>query len=168
MAYEFKTLGSVEALTEVPENAHALVEVDGAIKRVPGGALGGSAGGGDAWDFMIVDDSTSLGGGIEQADASSFSFAKGDAESLWTMLKSGQAPKVCFYTLYTPSYGDPMFACSIPTRIVTGTGSECRFVKFDFIEYSDNGYITSVTIPLYIYSDNINFEKRINIGGEPN
>lgn len=45
MAYEFKTLGSVEALTEIPENANALVEVDGAIKRVPGGALGGSGGG---------------------------------------------------------------------------------------------------------------------------
>lgn len=44
MAYEFKTLGSVEALTEIPENANALVEVDGAIKRVPGGALGGSGG----------------------------------------------------------------------------------------------------------------------------
>ena len=47
MAYEFKTLGSVEALTAVPENANALVEVDGAIKRVPGGALGGSSGGGE-------------------------------------------------------------------------------------------------------------------------
>ena len=45
MAYEFKTLGSVEALTEIPEIANALVEVDGAIKRVPGGALGGSGGG---------------------------------------------------------------------------------------------------------------------------
>ena len=42
MSYEFKTLGSVEALTEVPKNANALVEVDGAIKRVPGGALGGN------------------------------------------------------------------------------------------------------------------------------
>lgn len=41
MSYEFKTLGSVEALTEVPKNANALVEIDGAIKRVPGGALGG-------------------------------------------------------------------------------------------------------------------------------
>lgn len=168
MALEFKTLGSVEALTEVPENAHALVEVDGAIKRVPGGALGGSAGGSGDWDFMIVDESTSLGDGIEQADASSLSFAKGDAESLWTMLKSGQAPKVCFYALYTPSYGDPMFACSIPTRIVTGFGSGCRFVKFDFIEYSEYGHIASVTIGLYIYSDSINFQKRINIGGEPN
>lgn len=51
MAYEFKTLGSVEALTEVPENANALVEVDGAIKRVPGSALGGGE-----YDLVITDD----------------------------------------------------------------------------------------------------------------
>lgn len=44
MAYEFKKLGEVEALDEVPENANALVEVDGAIKRVPGSGLGGAAG----------------------------------------------------------------------------------------------------------------------------
>lgn len=41
MAYEFKKLGDVEALDEVPENANALIEVDGAIKRVPGSNLGG-------------------------------------------------------------------------------------------------------------------------------
>lgn len=44
MAYEFKRLGEVEALSEVPENANALIEVDGTIKRVPGGVLGGEAG----------------------------------------------------------------------------------------------------------------------------
>lgn len=53
MAYEFKTLGSVEALTKVPENANALVEVDGEIKRVPGGALGGN----NEYDLVITDDS---------------------------------------------------------------------------------------------------------------
>jgi hypothetical protein len=44
MAYEFKRLGEVEALVEVPEGANALIEVDGDIKRVPGGVLGGEAG----------------------------------------------------------------------------------------------------------------------------
>lgn len=52
MSYEFKTLGSVEALTEVPENANVLVEVDGAIKRAPGGALGGDGG---KYDLVITD-----------------------------------------------------------------------------------------------------------------
>lgn len=44
MAYEFKRLGEVEVLNEVPENATVLAEVDGSIKRVPGGGLGGGAG----------------------------------------------------------------------------------------------------------------------------
>jgi hypothetical protein len=43
MSYEFIDLGAVEALTEIPKNANALVEIDGDIKRVPGGALGGSS-----------------------------------------------------------------------------------------------------------------------------
>lgn len=41
MSYEFTKLGAVEALTEMPESANALVEVDGAIKRVPASAGGG-------------------------------------------------------------------------------------------------------------------------------
>lgn len=42
MAYEFKRLADVEALSEVPENATVLAEVNGSIKRVPGNGLGGS------------------------------------------------------------------------------------------------------------------------------
>lgn len=42
--YEFTKLSEVEALEEVPENANALIEVDGAIKRVPGSGLGGDKG----------------------------------------------------------------------------------------------------------------------------
>lgn len=41
MNYEFKKLGEVETLNEVPENATVLAEVDGAIKRIPGNGLGG-------------------------------------------------------------------------------------------------------------------------------
>lgn len=44
MAYEFKRLSDVETLTEVPENANALIEVDGMIKKVPGSGLGGATG----------------------------------------------------------------------------------------------------------------------------
>ena len=41
MAYEFMSLAEVEALSEVPENATVLAEVDGSIKRIPGNGLGG-------------------------------------------------------------------------------------------------------------------------------
>lgn len=44
MAYEFKKLGEVEALEEVPDGANALIEVNGDIKRVPGSNLGGGGG----------------------------------------------------------------------------------------------------------------------------
>ena len=42
MAYEFKKLSEVEVLSEVPEGASVLAEVNGDIKRVPGSGLGGS------------------------------------------------------------------------------------------------------------------------------
>lgn len=44
MAYEFKKLSEVDALTEVPEGANALIEINGDIKRVPGSGLGGATG----------------------------------------------------------------------------------------------------------------------------
>lgn len=39
--YNFRKLSEVEQLETVPENANAIVEVDGEIKRVAGGGLGG-------------------------------------------------------------------------------------------------------------------------------
>lgn len=42
--YDFRKLGDVEALESVPENANALVEIGGDIKRVPGSNLGGGGG----------------------------------------------------------------------------------------------------------------------------
>lgn len=41
MALEFTKIGDVELLDSVPDTANAVVEVDGAIKRVPGSNLGG-------------------------------------------------------------------------------------------------------------------------------
>lgn len=45
MSYEFKRLSEVEALTEVPDGAKVIAEVNGQIRRVPGSGLGGSGGG---------------------------------------------------------------------------------------------------------------------------
>lgn len=44
MAFEFKRLADVETLSEVPENATVLSEVNGAIKRIPSVGLGGGSG----------------------------------------------------------------------------------------------------------------------------
>lgn len=44
MAYEFKKIADTEVLTEVPETATVMVEVDGEIKRASGSQLGGGGG----------------------------------------------------------------------------------------------------------------------------
>lgn len=44
MSYEFKKLSEVEALTEVPDGAKVIAEVNGQIRRVPSSGLGGSGG----------------------------------------------------------------------------------------------------------------------------
>lgn len=113
MAYEFKTLGSVEALTEVPENAHALVEVDGAIKRVPGGALGGN---GDAWDIIITQTPVGDDGILV------YSFAKGDHNLLFNMLVEGQVPRLCIF-VNEGNAEHPNVVVEIPSSIYLYEGS---------------------------------------------
>lgn len=44
MSYEFKKLSEVEALTEVPEGAKVIAEVNGEIRRVPAATEGGGTG----------------------------------------------------------------------------------------------------------------------------
>lgn len=56
MAYDFKKLADVEALTEVPEGATVLAEVGGQVKRIPGEGLGG---GGFTVVFTITEDEDS-------------------------------------------------------------------------------------------------------------
>lgn len=59
MAYEFQKLSEVEALSEVPEGARVLVEVNGDIKRVPGAGLGGNGGKTLIIDFIAPKDDSS-------------------------------------------------------------------------------------------------------------
>jgi hypothetical protein len=89
MSYEFKTLGSVEALTEVPENANALVEVDGAIKRVPGGALGGNE-----YDLVITDESVN---GIITINSGSY-------QNVFNKISAKELPRIL--VKYAHDYGD--------------------------------------------------------------
>ena len=59
MSYNFKNLADIELLTEVPETANKIIEVDGSIKRVPNKEVSG----GDsmiktAWIRQIEDHSS--------------------------------------------------------------------------------------------------------------
>ena len=134
MSYEFKTLGSVEALTEVPENANALVEVDGAIKRVPG----------DAWDFMIRASNPDY-----YNSGTTFTWAKGDSASLNNALLTGKCPRVCvFYT--NESLDMPIALCDtcfgIRLSYGSGTMTELRTYSDQFYYFGDSNTI-SIVIP---------------------
>ena len=167
MAYEFKTLGSVEALTEIPENANALVEVDGAIKRVPGGALGGSAGGSGDWDAVIVDNSGALYyNGLSSIDVSSLQFAKGSLNDLYNMMMNGQSPKVCLYGLVNLSYGGTQYVQIVPTSIATSYYSGGQLIHFVFIEYM-NGALTYANLQANVTNNAfVNIDYSTLIGGE--
>ena len=145
MSYEFKTLGSVEALNEVPTGANALVEVDGAIKRVPGDALGGNKeGNGEAWDFMIRASNPDY-----YNSGTTFTWAKGDSASLNNALLTGKCPRVCvFYT--NESLDMPIALCDtcfgIRLSYGSGTMTELRTYSDQFYYFGDSNTI-SIVIP---------------------
>ena len=136
MSYEFKTLGSVEALTEVPENANVLVEVDGAIKRAPGGALGGNE-----YDLVIIDESTN---GIIAIDSGSY-------QNVFDKISAKELPRIL--VKYAHNYGD--ISCAGVTEsfkyadIITSTDSsqvlcivyECRARENEQILVEPDGHI---------------------------
>lgn len=54
MSYEFKKLSEVEAMTEVPEGANMIAEVNGEIKRVPAATSEGGGSGGSGVKTAII------------------------------------------------------------------------------------------------------------------
>lgn len=134
MAYEFKNLSTVEKLSEVPENANAFVEVDGAIKRVSGGALGGNTTGSGDWDAVIIDKSGELhSDNLSNIQASSLQLAKGSFADLYAMVTNGKFPKVCFACGVTLSYGGFQFTQLMPQKIRTAYWSAYSVIIFEFI-----------------------------------
>lgn len=138
MSYEFKTLGSVEALTEVPENANVLVEVDGAIKRAPGGALGGSSNSsgssGDTWDFII-----------RETDEGEFTWEKGEPTDLIDALSAGNCPRAClFYTNGNTSIPNARFDIFVTLNVTCSSLPivEMRTLNKNFIFDYASGTIT--------------------------
>lgn len=85
MSYQFQPIGEVDRLDEVPETANAIVEVDGEIKRVPGAALGGNGGGGDAnGDSGISIVQISITDTVTEGEFSSVEMTYDDAKSIVT------------------------------------------------------------------------------------
>ena len=142
MAYEFKTLGSVEALTEVPENANALVEVDGAIKRVPGGALGGSSGNSNERIFILH----------KEYNEQDYWFDEGVSLQLFETMKQNIYPQIVI--------------------IETNDSDAHRFMPIlatQLLDYSTSGsgvFLTLLTpsqepLEFTFYNDNFNFNSNV-------
>lgn len=92
--YNFRKLSEVEQLETVPENANAIVEVDGEIKRVAGGGLGGSGGGG-VLTVTIVTDGTSC-----QCDDATYEEVKAALDSHKPVLFSIYHNEYLYYPSY--------------------------------------------------------------------
>lgn len=157
MAYEFKTLGSVEALTEVPENAHALVEVDGEIKRVPGGALGNKkddANGEEKWDIKFVfdnnyDDGSFLWSGLISLNGDSLIVEVDDKESVFEKVINGIPVKACLV-----GGGGWEGRVYTPVSVCGYSGSGNPYLYFNFIDM-DGDILVAANIALAVSYDNI-------------
>jgi hypothetical protein len=157
MAYEFKTLGSVEALTEVPENANALVEVDGEIKRVPGGALGNKkedANSEEKWDVKFVFDNNYesngfLWDGLTSLESESLIMEVDNKEDIFEKVSHGVPIKVCLVggegyegRVYTP----------VSIYCIAGSGNPHLYFNFMDMHYDE---LVATNIACAVHYDNI-------------
>lgn len=105
---EFRRLSEVEQLTEVPENATVLAEVNGTIKRIPGEGLGGAAGIPTAiikdnyYDMAVSGVSTMVSSDPEQV----YECVNMTFEEAWAILESGN--QLDMYIMEGYSMGVPV------------------------------------------------------------
>lgn len=110
MALEFDRLGEVEALSEVPEGANVLGEVDGEIVRLPGSGLGG-------------------GGGIKTAIIKSSNYDNMLAGVMTTVAEPDPVTYSCTNMTFEEAYetmakGEPLAV--IIMRVVNDMGAACQ------------------------------------------
>lgn len=135
MAYEFKRLADVEALSEVPENATVLAEVDGSIKRVPSGGSGGGAG--TLVVNLLFDDRT----GWEKDKT----FAE-----IETAISAGTTVVLHYNHLEVTDDGEEMWYSKYYYLAKRYPGSSVVFANVEDDGY-DSGWVRYVS--LYIYND---------------
>lgn len=102
MSYNFKNLADIELLTEVPETANKIIEVDGTIKRVPNKEVsGGNSMIKTAWIKQTVDygGAPDMYSSIVPSDSSSFECVNMTFEEALGYLQNNE-PLACFITSY--------------------------------------------------------------------
>lgn len=117
MALDFKKIGDVELLESVPDTANAVVEVDGAFKRVPGSNLGGGV------KTAIIkasnyDNRVALLQTADSSDSVTYSCINMTFEEAYSTMAAGDPLVVLFMDVYEGAF------CRYGTCMFTGTGLE--------------------------------------------
>lgn len=104
MAYTFKKLSEVEALSEKPEDCNVLIETGGSIKRTPSSSFGG--GGNEEPDLVIR---LALAGdlGVSLTPGVDLTVASGSVQTVTDKINEDKLPKVI--VRYEYNYGGSYF-----------------------------------------------------------
>lgn len=152
MAYEFKRLAEVEELTEVPENALALVEVDGAVKRAPMG--GGNANLEEMIFDLDIDYTT--GNNVYLANMDKVTKALNNNMRISVVRTTDPSGERYVHEDYVPCIKDTL-AFSEASGVVTGTANLSNggsiYISCDADDYG-NGILTATQARIYFTNVN--------------
>lgn len=120
MDYEFKKLAEVESLSEVPENATVLAEVNGLVKRVPSSGLGG---GSNDYDAIITINTVGM-----YLSPNDITLTKWNFEDLKNKLKDGKTPNIALVTSYT--YDGMVWGHYVPASVIYNNDIDTISIMF--------------------------------------
>lgn len=134
MAYEFKSLGTVDVVETASDTANVLIEEDGEIKRVAKSGVGGNK---DTWDAIIdlVPPETETYFHFGNASSGDSNFlsnmvvSSGAYEAIRNKILAGENPKVLIRYDYV--YGSTCYRRFIPYQInFYSSESSDIYIKF--------------------------------------
>lgn len=143
MAYNFKRLSDVDIVTETPESANVLAEVDGEIKRVPATGFGG---GGNEADLVIRCEKELASSSDVTTD--DFVITSGSVDAVWSAIRENRAPVVRIEcATYNNSNYQGINHNYYP--VVVYYGSELKMVFNTYMPYYPAGGIYFITLTTY-------------------
>ena len=114
MSYTFKNLADIELLTEMPENANKIIEVDGSIKRISDATSSATP---------VIIEGTMDGSGNYSFTCTSTTFAEVKAAI------ENNIPVTGYITLPIQGYGYSIYAKS-PITAMLDIGNNLIFISF--------------------------------------
>ena len=134
----YNTVENLPVLEEVPENTHAIVEVDGLFHRVPGSMLGGG-GSGNMLNVCVKHESIENGDGFTDVASCNVTF-----DELYTAMQTGTLGSVSAVSVSPDrSIGGAVRYIELET-VSADNGSEIRVFYFN----------TDFALRIDLYEDN--------------